>query len=295
MTRKCIQPFVIGGLFLCAVLLSAQDTKAPAATAPAASEADALVKATQNPVASMISVPLQNNSNLAVGPYNRTQDIFNIQPVIPKRISENWFFITRVIQPFVWQPISTQNTGGEFGLGDMNPSFFLSPAHPGKLIYGIGPTMVFPTATSSALGQGKLSFGPSVVALTQPGHWTVGFIVNNVWSVVGSSHRPSVNQMTLQYFATYNVKKGWYLNASPIVTANWRSQATRDGANGAGTTAGGRWTLPFGAGVGRVTRIGYLPVAIGVNVYGDTVHPPGASSWTMRLQLNLLFPHKPKA
>ena len=109
MKRKYIQPFAIGGLLLYAVLLSAQNTKAPAVTAPAASETDALIKATQNPVASMISVPLQNNSNFAVGPYNRTQDIFNIQPVIPKRISEDWFLITRVIQPFVWQPNSTQN------------------------------------------------------------------------------------------------------------------------------------------------------------------------------------------
>lgn len=195
MTRKYIQPFAIGGLFLSAVLLSAQDTKAPAATAPAAAETDSLVKATQNPVASLISVPLQNNSNFAVGPDNRTQDIYNIQPVIPNRIRENWFLITRVIQPVVWQPTSTQNTGGELGLGDMNPTFFLSPAHPGKLIYGVGPTMVFPTATSSVLGQGKLSLGPSVVALMQPGHRTVGFIMNNVWSVAGSSHRTSVNQM----------------------------------------------------------------------------------------------------
>ncbi len=284
----------VGGLLLYAVLLSAQSTKAPSGAAPSASETDSLVKATQNPVASLISVPLQNNSNFGVGPYNRTQDIYNIQPVIPKRLSENWFLITRVIQPFVWQPAATQNTGGEVGLGDMNPTFFLSPAHPGKLIYGVGPTMVFPTATSSVLGQGKLSFGPSVVALMQPRHWTFGFIANNAWSVVGSSHRTSVNQMMLQYFATYNLKKGWYLNTSPIVTANWHNHSAGDAANGGDTGAGGRWTLPFGAGVGRVTRIGYQPVSIGVNLYDDVVHPPGASSWTMRLQLNLLFPHKPK-
>ena len=124
----------------------------------------------QNPVASLISVPLQNNTNFAYGPYNRTQDVLNIQPVIPIKLSDNWNLITRIIQPIVWQPYPKQNTGGEYGLGDMNPTFFLSPGKPGKLIWGVGPALVIPTATSTILGQGKLSLGPSVVLLAQPPH-----------------------------------------------------------------------------------------------------------------------------
>jgi hypothetical protein len=298
MTKPRNRRLIWAGLLLYAATLSAQDApvspapKAQAAPAPAAAADDtaALAKATQNPVASLISVPLQNNSNFGVGPYNRTQDVFNIQPVIPTRISENWMLITRVIQPLVWQPYSTQNAGGQAGLGDMNPTFFLSPAKPGKLIWGVGPAMVFPTATSTVLGQGKLSFGPSVVALVQPGPWTIGFLVNNVWSVAGSSHRPSVNQMTLQYFINYNMKKGWYLSSSPIVTANWHNKASGDAANVDDTTAGGRWTLPFGGGVGRIMRIGFQPVNLSASFYGNAVHPPGASNWGMRLQIALLYP-----
>ena len=160
------------------VALLGQDTPAspgpakPAAQGQPAAPQDtaALAKATQNPVASLISVPLQNNSNFAVGQYNRTQNVLNIQPVIPVRISENWNLITRIIQPIVWQPYSASTTGGQSGIGDMNPTFFLSPAKPGKLILGAGPAIVIPTATSAILGQGKFSMGPSVVALTQPGH-----------------------------------------------------------------------------------------------------------------------------
>jgi hypothetical protein len=286
-------------LLLYAVLLSAQDAPAPkpqAGPAPAAAASDtaALAKATQNPVASLISVPLQNNSNFSVGSYDRTQNVLNIQPVIPARLSENWMLITRVIQPIVWQPYAAQPAGGQSGIGDMNPTFFLSPAKPGKLIWGFGPAMVFPTATSTLTGQGKLSFGPSAVALTQPGHWTLGALVNNVFSVVGSSHRPSVNQMTLQYFGNYNLEKGWYLSCSPIITANWHSKATGDAANGGDTTSGGTWTIPFGGGVGRVMRLGYQPVNISLAFYGNTIHPPGASSWGMRMQLSLLYPKKPK-
>ena len=303
MTKVWSRKLLLTGLFLYATALSAQDSPAtpapkaqagaPAPTA-AANDTAALAKATQNPVASLTSVPLQNNSNFGVGPYNRTQDIFNIQPVIPSPLGENWTLITRIIQPFVWQPYAAQVTGGQFGFGDMNPTFFLSPTKAGKVIWGVGPAMIFPTATSQVLGQGKLSFGPSVVALIQPGKWTIGALINNVWSVAGSTHRPHVNQMLLQYFINYNLNKGWYLTSGPILTANWNNKANGDAASGDDTTPGGRWTIPFGGGPGRIMRLGYQPVNISVNFYGNAVHPPGASSWGMRIQIALLYPKKPK-
>ena len=187
----------------------------PSTAPPAGASTEDLQKATQNPVASLISVPIQDNINLGVGPYNRTQNVLNIQPVIPTKLNDNWNLIIRVIQPIVWQPYPTQPTGGEYGLGDMNPTLFLSPGKPGKVIWGVGPAFVIPTATNQILGQGKFSLGPSVVALAQPGNWTVGALTNNVWSVAGSGGRPPVNQMLVQYFINYNMKKGWYLTSSP--------------------------------------------------------------------------------
>jgi hypothetical protein len=287
-------------LFL-AVALFGQDTSGSAGPAkpgaqgpPTAEDTAALAKATQNPVASLISVPMQNSANFDVGPFDRTQNVLNIQPVIPVRISENWNLITRIIQPIVWQPYPDSIAGGQSGFGDMNPTFFLSPAKSSKLIWGAGPAIVIPTATSKLLGQGKFSMGPSVVALTQPGNWTIGALVNNVFSIVGSSHRPAVNQMLLQYFVNYNLKKGWYITSSPIVTANWHSQASGDAANGNDTTSGGVWTAPFGGGAGRIMRLGFQPVNITAQFYGNAVHPKGASSWGMRLQIALLYPKKPK-
>ncbi len=139
-----------------------------------AAQAEALRKAVQNPVASLISVPLQNNANFGYGPFNRTQDVLEDETVIPVKLSEKWNLITRIIQPLVWQPYPNQNTGGEYGLGDIDPSFFLSPGKPGKVIWGAGPALVIPTATNKILGQGKFSLGPWVVLLTQPPHWTLG-------------------------------------------------------------------------------------------------------------------------
>jgi hypothetical protein len=198
--------------------------------------------------------------------------------------------INRIIQPIVWQPYASEPTGGQFGFGDMNPTFFLSPAHSGKLIYGLGPAFILPTATSTQTGQGKFSLGPSVVALVQPGHWTVGVLINNIFSVVGSSHRDDVNQMLLQYFINYNLKKGWYVSSSPIITANWNATGTGEAATGNDTTGGNVWTLPFGGGVGRIMRLGLQPVNITAQFYGNAIHPRGGSPWDMRLQIALLYP-----
>jgi hypothetical protein len=300
--QNCLLRFVVTVIVAVSTLsVAAQDTpvdsgsKTPVTGANAVEDdTAALAKATQNPVASLISVPLQNNSNFGIGPYNRTGDIFNIQPVIPVKLSEKVMLINRVIQPIVWQPYASQTTGGQFGFGDMNPTFFLSPANAGKLIYGVGPAFILPTATSSQTGQGKFSLGPSVVALMQPGHWTVGVLINNVFSVAGSANRPSVNQMLLQYFINYNLKKGYYLTSGPIVTANWNATGSGEAATGGDTTGGNVWTLPFGGGVGRIMRLGFQPVNWTVQFYGNAVHPQGGSPWSMKLQIALLYPKMPK-
>ena len=196
------------GLACSASLAQSQDqTPQPAATQMNSTEAadEALLKAVQNPVADLISVPIQNNINPGIAPYGRVQNVISLQPVIPLNLGENWMLITRIIQPIVWQPYPDQKSGGVFGLGDMNPSFFLAPKNPGAVIWGAGPAVVIPTATSQMLGQGKLDFGPSAVVLAQPGPWTVGALVSNVWSVAGSGGRPPVNRMALQYFMVYNL------------------------------------------------------------------------------------------
>ncbi len=247
-------------------------------TPAAATNADALRKAAQNPVASLISVPVQNNSNTGINPGYRTQNVVNIQPVIPLKFSENWNLIIRWITPIIYQPLGPEV--GVSGLGDMQPTFLLSPSKPHKLIWGAGPIFQLPTATSQYTGQGKLAIGPNFVALAMPSHFVLGVLVNNIWSVAGGGSRPDINQMLLQYFVNDNLKKGWYLTTQPILTANWNSSAA----------SGSVWTVPFGGGVGRIMKLGFQPVNIGVQAYGNAVHVPGASSWTVRASIALLFP-----
>jgi len=123
---------------------------------PDAEEAEKLLKETQNPVASLISVPVQNNTNFNLGPADRTQDILNIQPVIPVGLSEDWNLIVRWITPVVWQPVPTQKNIGVYGIGDMVPTLFLSPAKPGVLIWGIGPA--FQQVRESSAWDRRLSY-----------------------------------------------------------------------------------------------------------------------------------------
>jgi hypothetical protein len=276
---------------------TAQSAQTPAASSGSSED---LAKATQNPVASLISVPVQNNTNFGIGPYDRNQDVLNIQPVIPIQMTENWNLIVRWIAPIIWQPApgtanlqalgiventpayllatGVQNSAGVFGFGDMQPTFFFAPSKPKKVIWGAGPAVVIPTATNKILGQGKLSLGPSIVVLAQPGHWSVGFLTNNVWSVAGSGGRTDVNQMLLQYFLTYNMKKGWFVTSSPIITANWKA------------SSGSVWTVPFGGGVGRIMKLGMQPVNLTAQFYGNAVYPNHGSPWGMRLQIAFLFP-----
>src|SRR5271157_6356268 len=285
---------VVTVFFLSAATLFAQDTPVGPAgtqvateeTPAAATNADELRKAAQNPIASLISVPFQDNWNFGIGPDNRVQNVLNIQPVIPFSVSKDWNLITRWITPIVYQPLPVPQPPGPpnqqtgvFGMGDINPSFFLSPKK-SKVIWGVGPTFVFPTATNTTyLGQGKLSMGPTVVALVQPPHWTIGALANNYWSVAGHSDRdkPAVNQFLLQWFVNYNMKKGWYLTSGPIITANWRA------------TNNNVWIVPFGGGAGKIMKLGFQPMNITAQFYGNAVHPPGASPWTMKVQIALLF------
>jgi hypothetical protein len=238
-------------------------------------DTEKLAKAAQNPVADMISIPFQDNIGFGYGPGNKdVQNVLNIQPVIPLHVTEDWNVITRTILPIVTQPSFTGGSATT-GLGDLTVTAFLSPAKPGGVIWGVGPVASFPTATSPFTGsQSTWGLGPSAVVLAMPGDWVLGVLVNQIWSVAGAS----ASQMLIQYFVNYNFKGGWYLTTSPILTADWNA------------AAGQQWVVPFGAGGGKIFRIGKLPFNGNVSAYYNAVRPDIGPEWTVRLQLALLLP-----
>jgi len=206
-----------------------------------------LAKQAQNPIANLISLPFQNNTNFGIGPDDETQNILNIQPVWPFSITENVNLITRTILPVVSQPdILTGGEGRINGLGDVTFSGFFSPKDSGKLTWGVGPVLLLPTATDDAIGSDKWGAGPSVVLLTMPGKWVIGSLFSNVWSFAGSGDQ-DVNLFTWQYFINYNLPNKWYLTSAPIITANWEADSDNT------------WTVPFGGGIGKIFNIGKQP------------------------------------
>ncbi|CAG34932.1 hypothetical protein [Desulfotalea psychrophila] len=157
-------------------------------TSYAQSNAD-LAKAAQNPVAKMISLPFQYNINTGIGPDNETQSILNIQPVLPISLNDEWNIVTRTILPIMSQPDTLTDEGRINGLGDTTFTAFLSPAKPDALIWGAGPVFLLPTATDDKLGSDKWGAGVSAVILAMPGHWVIGSLVSNVWSIGGSGNQ----------------------------------------------------------------------------------------------------------
>jgi hypothetical protein len=236
-----------------------------------------LAKRAQNPVADLISVPFQSNFNVGAGTEDATIYVLNVQPVIPLRLTEDWNVITRLITPIINQPALF--TGGEsaFGLGDLNPTFFLSPAQPGAVIWGVGPTFTLPTATDSLLGTSKWSMGPAAVGLTIQGPWVFGALVNQQWSVAGWGET-DVSQLLIQPFVNYNLPDGWYLSSVPIITADWEA------------SGGDTWTVPVGGGAGKLFRLGKLPVNTQLQAFYNVERPQFAAHRQLRFQLQLLFP-----
>jgi hypothetical protein len=247
-----------------------------------------LAVAAQNPVAAMYSLPFQNNIYGGAGPgHDATANVLNIQPVLPFTVGD-WNIISRTIAPLVYLPSLTTGpseiteqslfSGSHFGLGDINQTFYFSPAGPAELIWGIGPSFNLPTSTATPVGSSKFSMGPAAVALVMPKPWVIGTLVRQLWSVAGPSNRPNVSQLLLQPFVNYNMAEGWYLVSSPIITANWEA------------SSGNKWAFPLGAGVGKIFRIGEQPMNASLQAFDYLQSPTGGPRWAIRAQLQFLFP-----
>ena len=268
-------------IFLAGHAFGQEEPKQATAQAP---ETDDLRAKVQNPVGSLISVPFKFTADF--GAPNGSAFFLNLQPVIPVTVGD-WNLINRTIMPIIdvqgfiagTPDIPAGAPGdGATGLGDINHSVFVSPAEPGKVIWGIGPSITFPTATDDQLGSGKWSAGPTVVVLTQPKPWSLGVLGRQLWSFAGDSDRADVNQFLLEPFVNYNLAKGWYLITDMIITANWDAPSSQ------------RWTVPVGGGVGKLFKIGNQAMNARVEAYYNVERPDSAPDWSMSFTLQFLFP-----
>ena len=259
----------------------ATETKSADKAAAPADDAQALAKKLSNPIADLISVPLQSNFDCNIGPADDgCRFTTNVQPVIPISITEDWNMISRTILPITYQDDIFPGAGDQFGLGDTVQSLFFSPKAPssfGGLIWGVGPVFLVPTGTDELLGTGKFGIGPTAVVLKQEGHWTLGALMNQIWSVAGDADRADVSNLFLQPFIAYTTTDAWTYSLNTESTYSWEAK---------------EWSVPINASVSKLIRIGKQPISLqaGLRYWAVSPDETGPEGFGGRLAVTFLFP-----
>ena len=254
----------LGILFLVSVI----------ATPVLAADSDAeLAKKTQNPIANLISLPLQSDWNFNSGPNSdKTSYTLNVQPVWPFSVSEDYLLITRTILPVK----SIEFPKNETGIGDILQSFFLSPKEKvGDWIVGAGPVVNYPTASDDLLGSGKWGAGPTAVILRQDQGWTYGLLTNHLWSFAGDSDRSEVNATFLEPFVSFTTRTYTSLGMNTEATYDWKAH---------------QWTVPVNFMLQQMVKIGGQPISLQLGYRYFAEKPDYGPDWGLRFQLAFLFP-----
>ena len=267
-----------GGLYGCAGPGAAQPGLEDTAL-PAGEDSADLAQDLTNPLADLITLPVQVNFDEDVGPNDRGSRVrTNVQPVIPFELNEEWNLITRTIVPIVSQEQIFPGAGSQSGLGDINLTLFASPKLPTEdgWIWGAGPVILLPTATDDLLGTEKWGLGPSAVALTMRGPWTMGLLGNHIWSVAGDSNRKDINSTFVQPFAAYTWPSAWTVAVQSETTYDWEAS---------------EWSIPVNAAITKLAWFGPLPVSLQAGVgYWLDAPPAGPDGFRYRLQVNFVLP-----
>lgn len=231
-----------------------------------------------NPVADLLTIPIQMNYDGNIGPADDGWKLqTNIQPVYPFNLGDDWNLITRTIVPVISQDKLFPGAGSQFGLGDITVSMFASPKKPTKgVIWGIGPILYLRTATDELLGAEKWGAGPTAIALTMRGRWTLGALANHVWSFAGNDDRDDINSTFVQPFVAYTLPSAWTVSFQSETTYNWEIK---------------EWAVPFNVAASKLVMMGKLPVSLQAGVGHWLTSPDGAADgWRFRVQANFVLP-----
>jgi hypothetical protein len=266
-------------------LASSGSDNATAASAVAAATAETsdadLAKKFNNPISDLVSVPFQFNWENGINSPDRTRFILNIQPVMPFALNDKVNLIARIVAPLVSQPPSLAGGIGTSGVGDPLVSFFLSPAK-GSITWGIGPAISLPSTNDPTLGTQKWAAGPTFVVLKQASGWTVGALVNQIWSFAGAPDRAAVNQMFLQPFVAYTTTNVWTFTVNLETTANWEMHAPN------------RWNTPINLMAAKLSTFGTFPASYQFGWGYFFAQPDDAfgATWKVRATVAILLPKK---
>jgi hypothetical protein len=272
-----------GGLAIAAFLLAGYTSTPAEAQGPDVGakpeDATALAKATQNPIADLISIPLQFNFNNGGGAEDRTSFNLNVQPVVPISVTSGWNVIARAIIPFLSLPAGPGARAD--GLGDIQAQLFVTPNRSSDLVWGIGPIFSLPTATLDASTTGSWGVGPAAVVVYTTGSWVLGGLATQTWTFADYGDDTEIDQLVVQPFVNYNLGKGWAVSTAPLITASWDAPS------------GETWTVPLGGGLTWTTTIGGQALNLGAQYFRNLERPDGSTDNQLRFVVAFLFPKKP--
>lgn len=243
-----------------------------------------LAKQTLNPVAALISVPLQANYDDNIGPHKKGDKWqLNVQPVIPVSINQDWNLISRTIVPLIDQDGALPNGAADAsGVGDVTQSFFFSPKRPTESgwIWGAGPVLLLPTGSDDLLSADKWGLGPTAVFLKQADGWTYGALLNHIWSVAssgGGDDKADINATFMQPFLSYTTKSFTTFGINTESTYNWETD---------------QWSVPLNLSVTQLLKIGNQPVSIqaAARYWAQSPDKVGPEGWGFRFVWTFLFP-----
>jgi len=259
---------------------SEQARKVDHDTVPKASEDD-IAKESENPIGNLTILPFENYTNFQVGPNKGTQNILEFEPVVPVHLGADWTVINRAILPVVWNPDLSPFPSVPQAFAPVDYSAFFSPSHPmNGWTVGAGPIIQLPTATSPTVGSSVWGLGPTAVVVKTTDKIVAGVLVNGVWSLGGVDSGPGGKRYStflLEPFFNYNFGHGWFVNAAPIITADW-------------DTPGRKWTVPIGGSFGRIIKLdGKLPVKFSLGGYYNVVTPQYGAKWQIQSVVAVIF------
>ena len=240
-----------------------------------------ILQSSENPLSNTIIVPFRNNLNFEFLGKPKPQDVLQIEPQLPIKLTEKIKVIVRPVLPVFYQINTATLEGHVFGVGDLNPQFYFSSAVQKTFAVGFGPAFALPTATNSQIGTGKVSAGPAMVFAAMPTNWVLGFYANNLWSIAGGRNRPSVNVFNLSGFVYYNLSNDWFLASTPGIAANWKISGSE------------KWIVPVGGGIGRLFKINNQHIIGSIQYFYNALVPSTIKTkWSIRFALDFVFPEK---
>ncbi len=257
-----------------AVSVNAQQASTPAQSPASVMTDQALAISVHNPFEDFVKVPIQSATGFGLGHHHNAGESLNVEPLVPFSLNADWELIARPSLTVTYAPSPHEQSG----LEDLETSFFLTPAKNSTWIWGLGPILDFPTASSSGLGTGRWSAGPTAALVYSEGPWLNAILADQLMSFAGNRERGSVNQTYIEPLVSYNFESGWYVQCDPAITYDW----TADAANA--------WLIPIGADIGKAFKLGSQDLSLQVGAYDLLKRPDGAPQWILRVSATFLFP-----